>query len=724
MPRPLRNLFDYGVPLGVSTPLPGARVRVPFGNSSVVGVVMGEAASADNPRLKLLAEVLDTRPVLDDELRGIGHWLANYYLHPIGEVCAALLPTHARQGKALELATRPTLNCAPDKAPNQADEIIGRAAKQRALWQFLQQHDGVATVEAVRAAGFSRTVIRALLEKQVIEQGEETPRAAELTANPQGLTLTSEQRSALDALLADQHRYATHLLYGVTGSGKTEVYLQAMASVLAAGRQVLVLVPEIALTPQTVARFRARFGATVALHSQLSDTERLQVWLRCQAGLEPVLIGTRSAVLTPFKNLGLIIVDEEHDPSFKQADGLRYSARDLAVKRARTLNIPLLLGSATPALETLHNARLGRYQQSRLNNRPGGASLPAMRIEDIRGVRLNEGISPELMGRIGEHIEAGNQVLVFINRRGYAPTYLCLSCQWQASCPNCDARFTLHQHGGQRPTLRCHHCGLRAPVPSECGGCGASTLIAVGAGTQRTEQALNDAFPNTRLIRIDRDTTRTAQRLEARLEEINKGESALLVGTQMLAKGHHFPAVTLVAILDADSGFLAADYRAPERTAALIMQVAGRAGRAERAGEVIIQSLHPTNPVLAALIEGGYSAFAETELKLREAGGMPPFRPIALLRADGLTPSEPEALLHTLVAALPHSLREQADVQILGPAPAPMGRIAGRYRAQSLITAPDRKLLHNLLATIVQAAPASRHGRLSWSLDIDPYDTY
>lgn len=721
--RPLRSLFDYELPAELPVPPIGARVVAPFGNTKIVGVVLGHATPADTTRTKPVLEVLDSSPAMPAELLAIAKWLANYYQHPIGEVCASLLPTLARRGKPLVLATEPSFVCADGVSLEQATTAIGRAARQLELWQFIQQRSSDAGVTAIqlRDAEFARPLLKALLDKQLIVERHEAPAATQINTTPVGLTLTDEQRVALDTLLRDQHHYATHLLYGVTGSGKTEVYLQAISAVLQAGKQVLVLIPEIALTPQTLARFRDRFGAAVALHSQISDGERLRVWLRARDGLEPLVIGTRSAILTPFQDLGLIIVDEEHDPSFKQADGLRYSARDLAVKRARDLNIPLLLGSATPALETLHNAQSGRYTESKLLTRPGGAELPSMRVVDIRGVRLVEGIAPEMLDLIAKHIRAGNQALVFINRRGYAPTYLCMSCQWQACCPHCEARFTLHSNPRQ---LRCHHCGERSSVPPTCGGCGSASLLPVGAGTQRTEEALAGLFPDTNLIRVDRDTTRSAKRLEAQLQEIHKGEPALLVGTQMLAKGHHFPAVTLVAILDADSGFLAADYRAPERTAALIMQVSGRAGRAERSGEVVIQSMHPENPVLAALITGGYSAFAHTELGHRATGGMPPFRPIAMLRADGLSPSEPEQLLRSMVSCVEAQAKDNEDLQILGPAPAPMGRVAGRFRAQMMIIASNRRLLHNALSTIVTAAPASRHGKLSWSLDVDPYDTY
>jgi len=719
--RPLRSLFDYSLPPELPVPPIGARVIAPFGASKIVGVVLGHARPDNTERTKPILEVLDTTPVLPETQIDTARWLANYYQHPVGEVCMSLLPTLARRGRAMQLAPDEGYRCASGTSADAAKKAIGRAARQLELWEFINaaaEHT-LLSAEQIRDAGFARPLLKALLDKKLVVQHSTEPTATPINPEPKGLSLTDEQQAALDALLSDQHRYATHLLYGVTGSGKTEVYLQAINKVLQNGKQVLVLIPEIALTPQTLARFQERFGAAVAWHSQISDTERLRIWLRCRDGLEPLLIGTRSAVLAPFKDLGLIIVDEEHDPSFKQADGLRYSARDLAVKRARDLDIPLLLGSATPALETLHNARLGRYVESKLLTRPGGAKLPTMRIADIRGVKLVEGIAPEMLDLIKSHIAKGNQALAFINRRGYAPTYLCASCGWQALCPNCEARFTLHR---QPRELRCHHCGQRSRIPPTCGGCGSASLIPIGAGTQRTEDALAGLFPDTRLIRVDRDTTRSAKRLEAQLDEINKGEPALLVGTQMLAKGHHFPAVTLVAILDADSGFLAADYRAPERTAALIMQVAGRAGRAERHGEVVIQSMHPDNPVLAALISGGYSAFADTELKHRAEGGMPPFRPIAMLRADGLSPNEPEQLLRSMVKCIEQAADD--NLQILGPAPAPMGRVAGRFRSQTMLSATTRRTLHDAVSNVVANAPPSRHGKLSWSIDVDPYDTY
>ncbi|MEM7220316.1 MAG: primosomal protein N' [Pseudomonadota bacterium] len=717
IPRPLRRLFDYELPVGMRAPEPGARVRVPFASRELVGVALELIQASDHDEPKAVLEVLDDEPALEPEMLELARWLARYYHYPLGEVCLALLPNAARRGASLTITTTPAwrLLAGADAA------ALGRAPRQRAALEALRDAGGELAASDLRQAGFQRDLLLALAERGFAEEFDQPPHAATLQRAASDVRLNAEQRAALERILATTDRFAAHLLYGITGSGKTEVYLQALSAVLAAGRQVLVLVPEIALTPQTLARFRARFGHAVALHSQLADGERLQTWLRCRAGLDRILIGTRSAILTPFADLGLIVIDEEHDPSFKQAEGLRYSARDLALVRARELGIPVVLGSATPALESLHNARTGRYAVSRLTERPGGASSPALRIVDIRGQRLEHGLSETLRAEVGRHLDAGGQALVFINRRGYAPVLFCTSCRWQAGCAHCDARQTLHQ----RPTeLRCHHCGARARVPRACPNCNSTALVAVGTGTQRTEEALAEQFPDVPLLRIDRDTTRSAARLEAQLATIAKGEPALLVGTQMLAKGHHFPAVTLVAIVDADSGFLAADYRAPERAAALILQVAGRAGRAERPGEVLIQSLHPDNPVLDALVTGGYDAFAATELANREQGGLPPFAPIALLRADATDPRAAQALLRQLVAPLGAELTADDRLTVWGPAPAPLSRVSGRHRFQTLLRARERRHLHRALTALVAAAPPSRHGKLSWSLDVDPYDTY
>ena len=492
-----------------------------------------------------------------------------------------------------------------------------------------------------------------------------------------------------------------------------------MAELVATGGQVLVMVPEIALTPQTLKRFEQRFSRVGMLHSNLTDHERLQTWLKCKWGQLDVLIGTRSAVFAPFKNLRLIIVDEEHDSSYKQQDGLRYSARDVAIKRAHSLALPIVLGSATPSLESIYNVRLGRFEHTVLSQRAGGASMPSFKLIDMRGTDQTDGISVPLEHVIRRHLNLNGQVLVFLNRRGFAPTLLCTACGWQALCPDCDARLTLHR---DPLMLACHHCGLRLEVSRECPECGHASMLPVGAGTQRTEARLERLFPTTPIYRIDRDTTRSTRSLEATLAKVAGGDPCIMVGTQMLAKGHHFPAVTLVAVINADAGFLSPDFRAPERTAQIILQVAGRAGRASRPGEVFIQSHQPDNPTLTSLIEEGYRGFADKELLNRQQAGMPPIKPLAMLRADAANEADASNFLghaRSLLASF-------AELEVYGPVAAPLARVANRHRAQVMIIADQRTVLHRALDYLRPAldeAAGKMGNRLRWSIDVDPYDS-
>lgn len=710
VPKPLPQQFDYCT--SEPPPVPGARVRVTFGRQRLVGICTGldPADAHDDPAP--LDAVLDDQNVLGDELLALGTWLADYYHHPIGEVLATLLPAAARRGEPLTERTE-TVWRLTDARPD-----LRRAARQQALFEHLQAHGGRATPEALTAAGFSPAVQRALADKGVIARDRRVAAPAATAATEPALTLNAEQRRAVDAVAGSEGQFAVTLLEGVTGSGKTEVYLQLIDRVRRAGRQVLVLVPEIALTPQTLSRFVARFGQADTVHSGMTDGQRLDVWVRCRSGAAGILIGTRSAVLTPFRDLGLIVVDEEHDGSFKQQDGLRYSARDVAVKRAQTLGIPLLLGSATPSLESLANATAGRYRHLHLNERAGGAQMPAFQLLDIRGHRLDDGISDRLGRIIRVHLDAGGQALVFLNRRGYAPALVCPGCGWQAMCRHCDMRMTVHH---QPPALICHHCGHRQPPPSQCGGCGKTGLLAVGLGTQRTEAGLQRQFPDVPIYRIDRDSTRSQRRLEAQFAAIHSGERAILVGTQMLAKGHHFPAVTLVAVINADSGFLSADFRAPERTAQLIIQVAGRAGRAERPGEVWIQTFQPDNPMLQSLIQDGYPGFAERELRNRHTAGLPPYRPMALIRAEGAQAEPVRALLQRLQEAMRAAVTD-GGIEVLGPVSAPIARRADRVRFQLMVLADTRRPLHRALRAVTASPP--RQSGVRWSVDVDPYDTF
>ena len=720
VPKPLRQLFDYQLAPDEPAVVPGARLRVPFGRQSLVAVCVSADPSDPHAEPRQVLEVLDAENIFGEQLFRLALWVADYYHHPLGEVLDALLPARLRQGASLDLetGTRAGFSLTPRGTGQDATSILNRAPRQRALLGFLQQVGGSADAETLRAAGFDAPLVRAVAAKGLIVRTlEALPRACLMQERRP--RLNPEQAAVLDALDRAGDGYGVTLLEGVTGSGKTEVYLRAMERVLAQGRQVLVLVPEIALTPQTLRRFEERFGTAATLHSGLTDVQRLAVWSGCRAGTVDILIGTRSAILTPFRQLGLIIVDEEHDGSFKQQEGLRYSARDVAVKRARDLGIPLLLGSATPSLETLHNARTGRYRHLVLSYRAGGAEAPTAHLIDIRGQTLEDGLSPALIAAVRRHLAAGGQVLLFLNRRGYAPSYVCTACGWQARCKECDLPMTLHR---DPEALICHRCSVRAALPRHCPACQRSALLGIGLGTQRAEDGLTKLFPHVPIYRIDRDTARSRQRLEASFAAILRGEPALLVGTQMLAKGHHFPGVTLVGVLNADSGFLSPDFRAPERTAQLIVQVAGRAGRAERPGEVWVQTYQPDNPALLALLKEGYPAFAERELALRQSAGFPPWRAMVLARAEGNDAEVVRSALLALRTRLESRMNEPgtaSGVEILGPVPAPLPRIGARQRLQLLLLADTRRQLQRLLQGV---DPGAGQRGTQITLDIDPYD--
>ena len=711
VPRPLHSVYDYHIEAEHPVPQVGARLLVPFGRSEVIGICISTEVANPHTSTKAVIEVLDTEAAIAPELLALAQWMQHYYHYPLGEVLATVLPSAARKGTVLEIK--------PEAPPDlwhltNANLISPRAKTQQAVVDHLAHVGDAQSGEALEAAGFNRSMLRKLEGMGVLIR-KAAPTQRQMTGP---LAPSDEQQVAINAINAAVG-FNVFLLEGVTGSGKTEVYLQSMAAVLAAGKQVLVLVPEIALTPQTLDRFESRFGGTGMVHSGLGEGQRLQTWLRCRAGEIKVLIGTRSAVFTPFKNLGLIIVDEEHDSSYKQQEGLRYSARDLTVKRAQQLDIPLVLGSATPSLESFYNAKRERYRQILLTQRAGGATMPRYQTIDLRGQSLRSGLSEALIRVIRSHVEANGQVLVYLNRRGFAPTLVCKACGWQNVCSDCDARLTLHRQPEQ---LICHHCNLRFALPKQCEKCGHHDLLPVGMGTQRAEEGLAELFPDIPLYRIDRDTTRSNAQLNSQLEKIQVGDPCIMVGTQMLAKGHHFPQVTLVAVINADAGFLSPDFRAPERTAQLIVQVAGRAGRAEKQGEVWIQSYQPENPLLQRLISQGYRGFAEAELTSRIQAGLPPAQPMAMLRAESIDPALARDFLSRCKASFESAAKSQQNMtglDILGPIPAPMARVAKRTRFQLVVLAATRPELHRVLASL--GHPKTHHS-LRWSIDVDPYD--
>lgn len=731
LPSPLRRLFDYLAPAGVPhTALqPGVRLRVPFGRREVIGILVELVDSSPVPEAKLrpALELLDARPPLPASLFKLCLWTAQYYQHSLGDTLSWALPVLLRQGEPAEARQERFWHLA--ESARLDDPRLARAPRQREALKAIAQHahglaHGLLGKLQLNKESLDLLLAKGLVRVETRRSHSSTEHQGSWLLQPE-LTLNSEQNAAFEAIRGGLGGFRPFLLAGVTGSGKTEVYLQLIHEVLKAGKQALILIPEINLGPQTLARFEKRFNARIALlHSNINDRERLDAWLAARDGEADIIIGTRSALFTPMKNPGLIILDEEHDPSYKQQEGLRYNARDLAVVRARQENLPILLGSATPSLESLHNAHAGRYALLKLTRRAGGAQPPRFLRLDIKSRPLDSGISGPLQQAMAQTLAAGQQVLVFLNRRGFAPSLLCHDCGWLSQCQRCDARMTLHQRHNE---LRCHHCGYVERPPLNCPECGKVDLRPVGAGTERAEERLGVLFPDYPVLRIDRDSTSRKGAMEQLFNTINRGEPCLLVGTQMLAKGHHFPRVTLVAILDADGGLFSADFRASERMAQLIVQVAGRAGRAEEAGKVIIQTHLADHPLLVQLTEQGYFAFAEQALSERRAAGLPPFSHLALLRAEAHKPGQAEDFLGQACDQAEELLRqlELTGIELLGPVPAPMERRAGRYRAQLLLQgsarAPLHRLLHAWLPTVEQM-PGSRAVR--WSLDIDPIDLF
>ena len=532
-----------------------------------------------------------------------------------------------------------------------------------------------------------------------------------------GFDLNPQQIQAINAITANPDTHGAHLLQGVTGSGKTEVYIEAVRRVLAQNRQALILVPEIGLTTQFIDRLRQRLAVDIRVqHSALNKTESLRNWLAARNGEAPVIIGTRSAVWTPLHAPGIYVVDEEHDPSYKQGSGFRYSARDIVLVRGKFDGVPVVLGSATPSLETIKNVTSGKYAQLNLPARVSGAKPPEIRFINLRNEPVFGAVSKILLNRISATLDQGNQALLFLNRRGYAPVILCHGCGWYAECSRCSVKMTFHK---DKHCLVCHHCEARRQLPATCPDCGQADLVEVGHGTQHLDQTLAEHFPGARILRIDRDSTRRKGSMEKMLREITTGDADILIGTQMLAKGHHFPRLTLVGIIDADAGLLSTDFRASERMAQLIVQVSGRAGREERPGVVYIQTHFPGHPLLRTLVEQGYTGFAGTLLRERKHACLPPYASLALLGAEATGPETAENFLRE---ARSH-LEDNNGLHILGPVAAPIEKRRGRYRSQLLIQSGSRNTLRKALTPwcrSLESMPGATRTR--WYLDIDPQD--
>ncbi|MGJ8686009.1 MAG: primosomal protein N' [Spongiibacteraceae bacterium] len=716
LPCPLRRSFDYLWPDSLPQPTPGSRVLLPFGPRRVVGVVTSssEHSALDDSRLKSALQLLDATPSLSPDLLALGKWAAQYYHHPIGDCLQQMLPVALRKAKPPAEERVEYWQLSTEDLP----AIAKRAHQQQALLATIKQA-GLLSRSQIKDLGYSSSILSNLVKQGYLQAA--TPATASPTSTASAaLELNSEQQQAVTAVTTTLGRFSRFLLHGVTGSGKTEVYLQAIEQCLARGEQALVLVPEIGLTPQTLGRFEARFpGRVQALHSGLSDLERLRSWQAVREQRCDILLGTRSAVLCEFNKLGLIVVDEEHDASYKQQDGWRYSARDIAVKRAADHQCPILLGSATPSLDSLLNIERQGYQLLPLTSRIGNTQAPSIQLLDIRQQRLQEGLSDDMLGAVKHCLDSGNQALIFLNRRGFSPVLQCHSCGWMAECPSCDARMTVHY--GRRE-LRCHHCDNRSPLVDHCPQCQHHELVFQGPGTERLQLRLEQQFPDVEVIRIDRDTTSRKNSMLTLSNKIREGKPCILVGTQMLAKGHHFPSVSLVGIVDMDAGLFSSDFRAAERSGQLLIQVAGRAGRASQPGQVLLQTRCPDHPSLTLLRSGDYQRFATALLAERKALALPPLWHCAIVRADATDLASAEAFLRDIRAWLADNNEHWLTV---GPLPAPMTRKAGRFRAALILQSPQRATLHQQLTIASDAGEklAKRKG-LRWSIDVDPIELF
>ena len=712
LPVPLRQLFDYRLPDGRQV-RPGIRVRVPFGQRKLVGIVDStpDSTTIESDRLKSVMALLDKEPILDEEVLALCRWAARYYQHPVGEVVTAALPPALRKGGSPEDHEPLWLSLTPS-GRDQLDQDMGRATRQKALVEALA--DGARPYAGLldEVPGLA-SVSRTLEDRGWIESGHRPAQVARLS---QPHTLREEQHQAVARIGADRQKFQVTLLDGITGSGKTEVYLQALADVVEDGGQVLILVPEIGLIPQLRRRLQARLGVEVAVyHSGQAAGARQQAFQAARTGRARILLGTRSAVFMPLPGLGMIIVDEEHDEAFKQQDGFRYQARDVAVKRAALNSCPVILGSATPSLESLANANAGRYRHLKLAQRSAGAALPDWETIDLeQHPPIAGGLSAPLLGAMASVLEDRDQVLLFLNRRGFAPVLFCPGCRWQAECSRCDARMTLH--AGHRQ-LRCHHCGAGRAVPQRCPDCGEPDLAPVGEGTQQLESVLQERFPDIPVVRVDRDRITTARQLSETLESLRELRPGILVGTQMLAKGHHLPALRLAALVNCDQALFSADFRALERLGQLLVQVSGRAGRGARPGRAILQTRQSGHPLLQTLLAQGYAPFAQALLDEREQAGWPPFVHLALLRADSHQQTAVVGFLKAARQALP-----QVDgVDVYGPVPSLMERRAGRFRQQLVLQSSDRMALQRCLREgVPQISALKSASRTRWGVDMDP----
>jgi primosomal protein N' (replication factor Y) len=710
--RPLRRLFDYQVPEGMVITC-GQRVTVPFGRTIATGLIAAmDTTPPEGITLKTIQTCCDQWPALPQETFRLLSWASDYYQHPLGECLFTALPPALRRGQPAKEKADPHWKTLAGE-----DVLPANASRQRALMTWLARYPAGAATRQIIQAGFSHAQIRSLRDKQLIEETEAPTVDAEEAPALAGPQLSIAQREAAKQLSKPGSGFSTTLLYGITGSGKTEIYLDYLKQHLDASAQALVLVPEINLTPQTVARFERYFGTRVAVwHSALNDAQRLNAWLKVRNGEPIILIGTRSAVLLPFTRLKTIIVDEEHDSSYKQGDGFRYSGRDTAVYRGFLNNCPVILGSATPSLESIHNCQSGKYKLVTLEERAGAAKPPAIKLLDIRSRPLQAGLSRAALDAIRRTLDNGQQALVYVNRRGFAPVMMCFDCGHMVECPRCDTRLTFHRRDN---AMRCHHCDYQMAATDICPKCDSDAFKPVGQGTERAEDFLAETFPDTPIVRVDRDSTQRKGSIQAILKQVNSGKPCILVGTQMLAKGHDFPGVTIVVVVNADGGLFSVDFRAPEQLVQTLIQVSGRAGRGEHPGDVLVQTCHSDHPLLQSLSRGDYLPVADQLLTERKTGALPPFRAMAIFRAEA---DSMEKSLQVLDRIRP--LIRNDRLEMWGPLPALIARRADRHRAQLVMLSEHRKELNAILTRTCQTLDETKlPGGLKWMIDVDPQET-
>ena len=723
VPIPVLEKFSY-LPVKGSRvlPKPGSRVLIPFGRRTLVGVVwkISKLDKSDKRKYKHIKEILDDSPLLDTHALKLAEWSSRYYHYPLGEIISYFFPPSLRKGEEAKFRQAKYLELT-SRGEFLDMKSLENAPAQKKLITLLQEKHEV-SITSLKAFGISSASVKSLINKGFIRSFSRELSPYKQLDDKKSLSpkkLNKEQSLAVSKIKDAQDKNMTFLLDGITGSGKTEVYLQAIKEIIGQGKQALILIPEIGLAPQAEERFRDYFGDRVmSFHSAKNDREKVDAWLGASKGLVDIIIGTRSSVFLPMKKLGIIVVDEEHDLSFKQMDKFRYSARDMALYRAKLEKIPVVLASATPSLETLKNAKDKKFETLRLNKRATGASLPNINAIDLRGKELNEGMSNDLLEATESELEKGNQVLIFLNRRGYASSLICKTCGWISNCDRCDALMTVHK----KPLkLQCHHCEAQKEFPDRCPKCSSKDFLQYGYGTERIEEYLQIRFPKIKTLRIDSDSTRKKESLTGYFDLIKKGEPMILLGTQLLAKGHHFPNVTLVGILDADSGLFSADFRGSERVAQLMTQVSGRAGREEKSGQVILQTYCPDHPQIEEIINGTYQSFAQRLLDERRTSKTPPYFFQVKVYAESPKSIVSRDFIRSLINRISIDNSISKDLRIVGPLPSLMEKKSGVYRWELNIFSKNRSQLHKYL-DLVQSKlyDPSTSKQVRWSIDVDP----